>query len=549
MNAMVESIREFGHLKIAAMVGTAIVLIGFFAYLSLGASNPVMSPLYSGVTPDDTRYIVRELQKQGVAYEMMPNSNEILVPTERVLQLRMSLAEQGLPSAGSMVGYEIFDKSDAMGTSNFVLNLNKLRALEGELSRTIGTIENVEAARVHLVMPKRELFTRERQEPSASVALKMMGRKEPTKAQVAAIRHIVATAVPRLKPTRITIIDAAGRLLARGVEDENDPEALASTAQEFRTNYERKMKDKIERLLEQYVGYGKVRAEVTADVDFDRIETNSETFDPEGQVARSTQAITENEQTQDKDLKENVTVGNQLPDTDPNAAGLLSSSNIQRTDETTNFEISKQVKKHIKQTGTVNRLSVAVMIDGNYVTIPDTAEGAEEGATTTQYEARSADELEKMQNLVASAIGFNAERGDELQVESMQFATFETEELEESPFSWLEDDLSSIIQTLVLGGVAILVILMVIRPLVNRAIADAEEYEEDEMMEQSLLTGDGILAQLPDLTDEEEDTMISINRVKGGVKSSTYRKVNDMIDKHPEESLGVLRRWAFMPTE
>jgi len=537
MNAMVQSFRELSQFKIAALIGGAVLLIALFIFLSLRMSSPVMSPLYTGISQEDSGYIVEELEKQGIPYDLSTSGGQILVPTDQVARLRILLAKDGLPTKGSMVGYEIFDDQEALGTSNFVLNVNKMRAIEGELARTISGFSSVESARVHLVMPKRELFTRDRQEPSASVALKIRGGKKLDKEEIDAIRHLVATAVPRLKPARITIVDNRGNLLARGFEDENDPEALAATAQEYRLNYEKKLKNVVERLVEQTVGFGNVKAEINADIDFDRITTNSETFDPEGQVARSVQGIEEKENENQKDLKDDVSVANQLPDAEANKGALLSTRSTQRTDETTNYEISKKVENHIKQTGTVNRLSVAVLVDGIY-TVNDAGERT--------YNPRSDAEVEQIRKLVESAIGFDSSRGDTVEVVNMQFAGGEDELFEEGPFDWLKNDLNSIVQTLVLGGVAVLVILLIVRPLVARAIESAEAQDEEDALEASLLGGPGIAGALPDFTeDEEEDELINISRVKGGVSSATYRRINEMIEKHPEEALGIIRQWAF----
>lgn len=538
MNAVVQSLREMSQMKIALLAGTAILLIGFFVFLSMNMTNPVLSPLYSGVSMEDSGYITQELDKRGIAYELSGGGTQIMVPTDQVLKLRVALAQQGIPSSGSMVGYEIFDEAESLGTSNFVLNLNKLRALEGELARTISSFDRVESARVHLVLPKRELFTRDKQDPSASVAIKIRGGIDLDKGEIAAIQHLVATAVPGLRPARITIVDDKGKLLARGYEDENDPEALAATAQEYRQNFENKLKDTVERLLEQSLGYGKVRAEINADIDFDRIVTNSETFDPESQVARSVQSSEETENSNERDMKEDVSVQNNLPDAKQNQGAILSESNTNRSDETTNFEISKVVENHVKHVGTINRLSVAVLVDGNYVT-------DEAGERT--YQPRSADELAQIKKLVESSIGFEADRGDTVEVVNMQFAGADENIFEEGPFDWLKDDLDKIVQTLVMGGVAILVILLVVRPLIARAVASAEEAREKEEMEQAALLGSTTMGALPDFSgdSEDDDELISISRVKGGVKSGTYRRINEMIEKHPDEALAIIRGWAF----
>ncbi len=537
MNAMVQSLKELSQIKLAALIGSAVLLIALFIFLSLRMSSPVMSPLYTNISQEDSGTIVEELEKQAIPYELNATGSQIMVPTDQVARLRIMLAKEGIPSNGSVVGYEIFDEQEALGTSNFVLNVNKLRAIEGELARTISSFSSVENARVHLVMPKRELFTRDRQEPSASVALKIRGSKKLSKEEIDAIRHLVATAVPRLKPARITIVDNKGNLLARGYEDENDPEALAATAQEYRITFENKLKNVVEGLVEQTVGFGNVKAEINADIDFDRIETNSETFDPEGQVARSVQGIEETESENEKDLKDDVSVANQLPDAEANKGALLSTRNTQRTDETTNYEISKKVENHIKQTGTVNRLSVAVLVDGIY---------SVNEAGDHVYTPRPDAELEQIRKLVESAIGYDESRGDTVEVVNMQFAGGEDELFSEDPFDWLKKDLNNIIQTLVLGGVAVLIILMIVRPLVSRAIENAEKSQQEAELEASLLGGPGIAGALPDFTsDEEEDELISISRVKGGVNSTTYRRINEMIEQHPDEALGVIRQWAF----
>lgn len=542
MSTMTDSFREMGQVKLAALGLTAVLLIGFFVFLSLRISSPVMSPLYTGLSMEDSSKIVEELEKKNIPYELGVNGTQVLVPSDQVMRLRLDMAQQGIPESGKGIGYEVFDNAEPLGTSNFVLNLNKVRALEGELARTIQTIAGVESARVHLVIPKRDLFKKEERDPTASVALKTRGASKIEPSEIAAIRNLVATAVPGLKPTRITIVDNKGNLLARGVDDENDPQALAATSQEFRTAYENKMKGTIERLLEQSLGYGKIKAEVSAEIDFDRIVTNSEKFDPEGQVARSVQGIEEKESSNDSDVKDNVSVGQNLPDAKDNQGGTKSQSQRSRTDETTNYEISKTVQNQVKETGTVKKLSVAVLVDGIY---------AANDSGEMEYKPRSAEELANIKKLVESSVGFDSARGDKVEVINMQFANSDQGITEDSPFAWLQNDLDSIIQTLVLGGITVLVILLVIRPLVTRAIASSQEAQDESEYEQALLNGTGIMGELPDFSggEEEDDELISISRVKGSIKSSTFRKINDMISGHPDEALQVMRRWAFNPDD
>lgn len=539
MNAIVENFREMNQMKIAALIGAAFVMIGFFTFLALRLSAPLMTPLFSNVPAAEGGRIVAELDAKAVPYELRANGTQILVPSDQVNRLRLEMAEMGLPSSGSVVGYEIFDNSDMLGTSNFVLNVNQIRALEGELARTIKEMDIVENVRVHLVMPKRELFARDNVEPTASVALRLRS-SSIGKREVGAIRHLVATAVPGLKPTNVTIVDSRGQLLAKG-GDENESGSMSDDAEDFRIAYEKRMRATIERLLEQSIGAGKVKAEVTADIDFDRTVRNREVYDPEGQVARSVQSVSENERENEADKNQNVSVGNNLPNANASdAAGSTSNRDLNRNEETTNFEISKEVTNSIKETGTVKRLSVAVLVDGIYT--PD-----EKG--DPQYSERDAKEIETLTNLVQSAIGFDAKRGDEVRVVNMRFAATEDALLEEDALAWLKDDLSGIIQTLVLGGVAILAILMIIRPLVVRALENAALNQELEEEDQKLLAATtSSLERLTDQSgteDEADEDMINIDRIQGKVRSSSYKKINSLVEKHPEETVQIMRQWLM----
>lgn len=543
MNAMVQSFKDLSQVKLAAMIGTAVVMIGFFAFISLRMTAPNMTPIFTALPIEDGAKIVAELETQGVPYELRANGSQILVPADMVERLRMRMAERGLPSRGSIVGYEIFDKGDSLGTSNFVLNLNQLRALEGELARTIASFDTVDDARVHLVMPKRELFSRDRSVPTASVALKLRGVTNLGKNEIAAVRHLVATAVPGLKPQHVTIVDSRGVLLAKGQEEGENPGVISEEAEGYRIEYEGRTRATIERLLEQSLGMGKVKAEVHADIDFDRIVTNKEVYDPEGQIARSVQSVTETERSNDSTNSTDVSVGNNLPAAQASTSPMGGSqSERNRTEETTNFEITKQVTNSVKETGTVKRLSVAVLVDGVYTPGADGAEAS--------YQPRSEEELAQIERLVQSAIGYDAQRGDEVNVINMQFAQAGDDLFAESAFDWLKKDLNSIIQTMVLGGVAILAILLVIRPLVARAIESAENASREDEMEQAALAAPSVAARLTDQTrlappidEEEEQEMINIDRIQGKLKSSSVSKINGMIEKHPEETAQILRGW------
>ncbi|MBN8530460.1 MAG: flagellar M-ring protein FliF [Alphaproteobacteria bacterium] len=538
MNAVVESLKGLGPVKLMTIAGTGIVLLALFAFISFRVAQPPMAPLYSGLSMEDSGEIVKELEAQGVPYTLTANGAQVMVPGDRVLRLRMSMAEKGLPNSGSVVGYEVFDRSEALGTSSFVHNVNYLRALEGELSRTIASFSKIESARVHLVMPKRELFSRDKQEPSASVALKLAGGYMLGKAETQAIQHLVANAIPGLKLSRITIVDNKGKLLVKGSTEDSENQIDAEAADTYRTSLENRLRNTLEALLEQTVGDGKAKVQVAADINFDRITTNSETYDPDSQVARSVQTIEENENSNERDVKDNVSVANNLPDKNADKAGTLSNSSATKTEETTNYEISKVVKNQVQEMGSVNRLSVAVLVDGTYVT---------DASGQKVYTPRSQEELDKLAALVKSAIGFDAKRGDTVEVVNMPFSATAEAALNEGPLDWLKRDFQSIMQTLVLGVVAVLVILLVIRPLVNRALETSAAAAAEDAEQRAALGGPGGLAgALADLSSEDDDgALMDISRIDGKVKSAAFKKVNDLVAKHPEETLNVLRQWMF----
>jgi len=250
VDSILDTFKSLGTVRLAAIGGVAIALIIFFVFLTSRLGGTDMTLLFGDLDRGDSSKIVSKLETQSIPYELRGEGQQIFVPSQMVLRLRMQMAEDGLPAGGS-VGYEIFDKSDSLGTTNFVQNVNLLRALEGELARTIRSIGSVDEARVHLVMPKRELFSRREQKPSASVVIKSRGAGKLTNAQVMAIQHLVAAAVPRLEPERISIIDSRGRLLARAGGETEDGGAFATTSDELRRAHEERVTRQIEQLVEQ----------------------------------------------------------------------------------------------------------------------------------------------------------------------------------------------------------------------------------------------------------------------------------------------------------
>ena len=555
MNPIAELIRQLGPVRLAALAATGIAVLGFFIFLSSRLSTGGMALLYGDLDPQDSGQIIQTLQSKNIPYDIKAGGKQIFVPGDQVLQLRVSLAESGLPGGGS-VGYEIFDSNQGIGTTNFVQNINLVRALEGELARTIGAMRNVRGARVHLVMPRRELFSREKQEASASVVLQVQGSSRLNNEQVQAIQHLIAAAVPSMDPQKISVLDDRGQLLARGNGDSTS--AAAGTADEMRVGFENRMRQAIIELLERTVGLNRVRAEINAEIDYDRVVENAEIFDPDSQVARSTQTVQENENSSENDDQDTVTVQNNLPETEATAAGTGTSaaSQVSRTEETVNFEITKTIRNRVKESGQIKRLSVAVLVDGKYIENDD---------GDKVWQPRAADELAQLETLVKSAVGFNEQRGDSVEIVNMQFVKLEPLEFDDgSLFLGIsKEEFMQLAEILVLAVVGLLVILMVVRPVLTRlfesmptalAGGPAGALGDQEGVALAQLTGPEATADMAELLEEDEeevedesllDQMIDINQVEGRVRASSLKQIGEIVDKHPEEAIAIVRNWMY----
>lgn len=548
MESFLQTLRNLGTLRLAGIGAAVLITVGSIVFFAGQWSAPNMALLYSDLSPADGGAIVQQLEAQQIPYKASPDGTRIEVPSEQVGRLRMTLAQQGIPTGGN-VGNEIFNQPEGLGTTAFMQQMQQLRAKEGELVRSIQTLQQVQAARVHLVLPKRELFARQAQTATASVLLKLRPGKPLSKEQVAAIQQLVSTAVPQMEPANVSILDDKGNLLSRGLRP-NTPEAMAAGAEERRLGRERELTQTIEELLGRSVGQGRVQAQVSVEMDFDRVTTNSEIFDPEGQVVRGTQSVTENSDSTNRDGVDPVTVANNLPNADAaNAVAGANKETRSRSEETVNYEISKTTKVHERETGQVRRMSVAVLVDGTYTT-------AEDGTRT--YKPRTEAELAQMQRLVQAAVGFDASRGDSVEVVPMEFARPDDElaALEDTIFGIPKADVIRIAETLILAIVAILVILLVIKPLVTRALDRSPQLDEEpdlladgSGMPQLAGPGGGALARELAMeaaqANEELEQMIDINRVDGRVRASSLRKVGEIVEKHPEEAVSIIRNWLY----
>jgi len=545
VQGLVEFIRTLGAARIAAMGAVTIALVGFFAFVILRVTAPQMTPLFTDLTFDDSAAIVKELEREGVAYELRNDGNTVMVAKDHVARLRMTLAESGLPKGGG-VGYEIFDKSDALGTTSFVQNINNVRALEGELARTIRSLDRVEDARVHLVLPDRPLFSHDKVDPSASIVLKLRGSLDPQ--QVRAIRHLVATAVTGLQPQRISIVDGRGELLADGAS--GGPNGGEDSSDERRTAFEKRLRDQVEAIVTSVVGSGRARVEVNADFDFNRVTQTSDKFDPDGRVIRSSQTREETSATNEgKDNQ--VTVGNELPGAQRQPAGggdAAPRDENRKSEEIVNYEISKTSKTEVVEGGRVNRISVAVLVDGTY--------GKNDKGEVT-YQPRGKEEIDQIGALVRSAIGFDQKRGDQVEVVNLRFAEGPAAPIVE-PTGWLaalqftKDEIMRAIEMVVMGVLGLVVLLLVVRPLVRRIITPDEGMIA--ALPHRVAAGDSLPVETPTIAapaqpvevkrePSQTSKMIDLAQVQGQVHAQSVHKVGEIADKNPRETVAIIRQW------
>ena len=541
LQGLVEFIRTLGAARVGAMAAVTAALVGVFAFIILRVTAPQMSPVFTDLTPEDSAAIVKDLERQAIPYELKNDGAIVMVPRDRMTRVRMKLAEGGLPKGGG-VGYEIFDKSDTLGATSFVQNINHLRALEGELARTIKAIDRVQAARVHLVLPERPLFSRDKVEPSASIVLRVRGALEAN--QVRAIRHLVASAVNGMKPQRVSVVDEAGNLLADGAGGSET--AIGGTGQERQANFERRLKDQIESIVSSVVGPGRARVQLSAEFDFNRITETFDKFDPEGRVLRSSQTREESSGSDNKEGQ--VTVGNELPGAQQGqqqpAQGQRDQS--KKSEEIVNYEISRSTKTEVTEGGRIKRVSAAVLVDGSY---------AKNDKGDTVYQARSKEELDRIGALVRTAIGFDQKRGDQIEVVNLRFAEAPGAPITEpsttgfmSFLQFTKDDLMRAIELAVMALLGLVVVLFVVRPLVRRILTSDEPRQLSASAAGApALASSGAQGTLPEnappLVPSQAAKMIDMAQVQGQVHAQSMQKVGELAQSNPHETVAIVRQW------
>jgi flagellar M-ring protein FliF len=549
LDKFLNAIQRFGVGRLAALIGVGAGAIAVIAAVVLMVGKQPNELLYSNLDLKEASSVTQALDQAGIKYETRGDGSTILVARDKVNSARLLVSGKGLVTSGS-VGYEIFDTSSALGQTDFVQQLNRQRALQGELERTIQGWQGVRAARVHLVLPKRQLFEEGAEQPSAAVTISM-GGVEASAEMVRAIQNLVAGSVSGMKGEKVNVIDQHGKTLSAG----SDASMAGKEAADRKTEVEAQIAKTIKEMIDGVLGPGKARVNVTAEIDLNRITVQEEKFDPDGQVVRSESTNEASTSESKADDTGGVTATQNIPGGSPagfQALGSKTGSN----DTVTNYEISKSVRTEVTEPGTVKKLAVAVAIDG--ISAPVGKDG-KAGA----YTARTAEEMAQLEQLVKTAVGFDAARGDQVSVINVRFPTAEGMAAGEKTGMMAAFDKNDIMRAIELGVlaiVALLVLMFAVRPFLKSlsggpmpmALAGPGQAPQqvtrlvtltDGSTQQVVIDSAGEPIALAGPANSDIDQRIDIAKIEGQVKASSVKRVAEFVDRHPEESVAILRTW------
>ncbi|KQP10205.1 MAG: flagellar basal-body MS-ring/collar protein FliF [Methylobacterium sp.] len=533
----------------------ALSLIGVVVFLAVGLgayylSRPAQETLYTGLSREDVGRIGSVLKDANIPFDVSADGAAVLVAYGNTATARMLLAEKGLPQSAK-AGYELFNDLGSLGMTSFMQEVTRVRALEGEIARTIQGMKGVKAARVHIVLPDRGSFRRDQQPPSASVVVRTEPADDVSGAQ--SIRHLVASAVPGMKPDRVTVIGSDGSLLLSGDDANAQPTGKMATLEK---TIGHEVQDNIRRTLTPYLGVGNFEVSVAARLNTDKTVKNETIFNPDQRVERSTRAVRETENAQNRNANKTTSAAQNLPDARTRSDGNDSSSNeTQKREDLTNYEISSQTIQTVSDGYAIRQISVAVLVNRARL-----ASLAGPDATKAQIDAQVAE----IEQLVGSAAGFNKERGDNVKVAAVGFVN-DGQPLEAVPPLGLTDVLMRQSATLINAGTILLVAGLLIwfglRPAM-RAILEIPAAQQEEVLALAAATaaanGNAALADgtAPALALGAAGDVPSLAAPAGGVAGmiedladklarSPQKRLEQMIETDEAQAAEILKRWLL----
>lgn len=499
--------------------GLAAFAVAVFFGMVMWLNTPDMQVLYANLAPEDASRVIKSLEDQNVPFQLGENGTAILVPSDQVYMLRMRIAGEGTIQ-GQGLGFEVFNEV-RLGQTEFVQKINYQRALQGELARTLTAFPAVESARVHLVIPARTLFIEEQQRPSASVVLKLAGGAKMDQRDVTAVVNLLTMAVEGLDRTRISVADTSGRVLFQPQEE--GALQLSGTQVEMTNMTQARLERRIEDLLTPMVGVGKVKATVNAELDFSQRVVNKVLFDPASAVVRS-------EQRSEETRQGNANLNSGVPETNfrgDGMGGTQSASSSNRETRSTNYEINKEEHNIVGQMGAVNRLSVAVIIDGVY---------EKNENEQTVFRPRSEEEIRRIRQLVAGAVGFDTARGDVIEVSSVAFSSLE-QEIPQNIADVITDYTLRLGKPFLNALLVFLFLVMVVRPVVMALIRPKVQGEMIEGLEGLPLPSDERLA-LIDANDDAVEALAALEKIED-IKAHSIQ----LSEQNMEQAVGIIRSW------
>ncbi len=536
MDGLQNFFTQLGSRRLFIMGGVAMALLGVLATVALRGSSSEMGYLYTDLDGSTAQAITAKLTAQNVPFQLSADGTSIMAPKDKLPELRMAMAADKL---SGKVGYEVLDAEQPFGVSSSRARMNETRAIEGELEKSLQSLDSVVKARVHIVMPERAMFASETRKATAAVSLKTRGRLPASAVQ--AIRYLVSSSVPELSAEQVSIVDQTGMLLARAGESDD---AGASAADERQTGIENRVRSQIEGMLEPNVGQGKVRAEVSAQVARDQTREETKVFDPDKQVIGHQVTVESGDQSNENGpAPTGVSVGTQLPENQGAAAtgaggGDSRKSARNETSEDTTYENSQTHTVTVRAPGKLTRLTVAVMVDGGKKGLP-------------------APEIARLTRLVQNAVGFDAARGDSVVVENMAFAAADALAQGEggflSWFSWVSaDQIFGLLKLLVIAGAGLIAMRM-LRPKYGQRAGDerllANQTGDAQDLAARIANGDpDALQQIEAMREAGKDTAlldqeIALAQVDGRIKLSSLKKIGATVSDSPAEAASVIRQW------
>lgn len=553
LQSIIGNLQGFGAKRLSILGAAAVLVFALVGAAAFLLNKPAYEALYVGLERADVNAIGLALGEAGIGFDVGSDGTSVLVRNGMTAQARMLLAEKGLPTSAN-AGYELFDNVGSLGLTSFMQEVTRVRALEGEIARTLQSITGIKAARVHLVMGERASFRRDGEKPSASVVIRTAGIDAESRA--GAIRHLVAAAVPGLDAEKVTVLDASGTLLASGDDPANTSAARSLGVEQ---TVEREIEDNIRRALMPYLGPENFRASVKADVNTDTRQIEEITFDPDSRVERSVQTVKTAENSNQSSAAAPTSVEENLPDNQSAPAdGPKSSENNERKEEVTNYEMNSKKVATVSNGYQMTKMSVAVVVNrARLQTIlgPD--------AKPEAIDARIAE----IKALVASATGFSEARGDAITVSSVEFV--DGLDGAEVPEPGLMDKLSAQTGTMINAGAFVLVVLLLVffglRPMTAALRGDRANAEgglaalagdppfalpmPDDAgplgMENGALPLPGFSGSFPGFPGIGNDNgNTALDDLRQKIKPAPQDRLARMVDLNEERTAQILRKWA-----